>query len=177
MNNHTGTKTKLRTRILCKKCCIVFQNTSKVIRTNCPKCGRVIDGRNRSGQYLKYLKEHPEKAARRFAQMKIWEKIHKKERAAIGRKRLKMTVFNIISNNNPICANCGCDDIRLLEVNHINGGGNRELKSGKNTNVFMWAIYMGRRKTDDLNLLCRVCNALHYLESKYGKTRHRILYQ
>lgn len=64
-----------------------------------------------------------------------------------------------------------------MEVNHKNGGGNKELKSGKHTNVFMWDIYMGRRKTDDLNLLCRVCNSLHYLEMKYGKTRIRVVYQ
>jgi len=35
----------------------------------------------------------------------------------------------------------------------------------------------GRRKTSDLNLLCKVCNALHYLELKYGKTKHRVIYK
>lgn len=28
----------------------------------------------------------------------------------------------------PLCARCGCDDLRLLEANHRDGGGSRELE-------------------------------------------------
>lgn len=173
MNNHTGRKTKLKKRIICRTCFIAFENKSTKIRTNCPCCGKVIDARIRTEWAKKYNKKHPE----RVKGYKQYDKKYKKERGKVCRERVRKVVFNIISNNKSVCANCGCDDLRFLEVNHINGGGNKELQKGKNTNVFMWNIYMGRRKTDDLNLLCKVCNSLHYLGLKYGKTRHRVIYQ
>lgn len=41
------------------------------------------------------------------------------------------------------------------------------------TNIY----HMGRRKIDDLNILCRVCNALHYLQLKYGNIPMRVLWK
>lgn len=173
MNNHTGTKAKLKIRIICRKCFIVFENKLKTQHTKCPKCGRLIDARIRTEWSKLYNQKHPE----RIEKYKEYHKKHSKERGKINRERVKKVVFNLISNNNPICNNCGCDDVRLLEINHIVGGGNKELQNGKRTNVFMWDIYMGRRETMDLNLLCRACNALHYLELKYGKLPMKILWK
>jgi len=173
MNNHIGTKARLKKRIICKNCFRVFINKSKTVKTNCPYCGKVIDARIRTGYAKEYNKRHPE----RIIGMKKYDNEHKKERGKISRERVRKVVFNIASNNNPICSNCGCDDTRLLEINHIKGGGNKELQNGKRTNIFMWDIYMGRRKTDDLNLLCRVCNSLHYLEMKFGKLPMKILWK
>lgn len=172
MNNHTGLKSKLKIRIVCKNCFKVFINKSKKIRIDCPYCGKIIDARIRTNYSKKYNKKHPE----RIIKMKEYDLKYKKERGKISRERIKKVVFNILSNNNPICVNCGCDDNRLLEVNHIHGGGGKELRRGKHTNVFMWDIYMGRRKTDDLNLLCRVCNALDYLKRKYKVTNYKVIY-
>lgn len=63
------------------------------------------------------------------------------------------------------CSRCGCDLIKLLEVNHINGGGGKERAIRRST-MILKDIVRGVRKTDDLNLLCKVCNILHYVESK-----------
>jgi len=68
------------------------------------------------------------------------------------------------------CAMCGCDDTRLLEVNHIKGGGNKEHKNPKVTRNMILLIYNGKRGVEDLNLLCRACNSLDHLERVYGKT-------
>jgi predicted RNA-binding Zn-ribbon protein involved in translation (DUF1610 family) len=171
------TKAKLKSRVICKKCFRLFFNTSKKISITCPNCGDVIDARDRSAYAKRYYEKYPEKAEQRKKKMQEYDTTHKRERGKLMRERVRKVVLNVVSNNNPVCENCGCDDVRLLEVNHKNGGGNKELKFGKNTNAFAWDIYMGRRKTDDLNLLCRVCNALHYLELKYGKTRHIITYK
>jgi predicted RNA-binding Zn-ribbon protein involved in translation (DUF1610 family) len=173
MNNHIGTKAKLKKRIICRNCYIVFENESKRIRTKCPKCGKIIDARIRTEASKVYNQKHPE----RTLNYKRYDKEHKKERGKISRERVRKVVFNIISNNNPKCENCGCDDVRLLEINHKDGGGNKELQNGKRTNVFMWDIYMGRRKTNDLNLLCRPCNALHFLELKFGKIPMKMLWK
>lgn len=70
------------------------------------------------------------------------------------------------------CSNCGCPEIRILEINHKNGGGGKENtrreKSAAYARLgrFYDDITTGRRQTDDLNLLCRVCNAVHYAELK-----------
>lgn len=167
------TKAKLKERIVCKKCFIAFKNTSLKGYAICPKCGRHIEARIRTEQSKIYALKHPE----RIEKCKKYDIEHKRERSKANRELLRKVNFNIISGGEPKCVNCGCDDQRLLEINHINGGGNKELKNGKNTNAFAWNIYMGRRNTSDLNLLCRVCNALHYLEGKYGKTGHIVTFR
>lgn len=65
----------------------------------------------------------------------------------------------------PKCVNCGCMDPRLLEVNHVNGGGRAERK-GKNNNIYE-RITCGKRDTKDLNTMCRVCNQLDHIVRKY----------
>ena len=83
-------------------------------------------------------------------------------------QKKKIQAFNKIKKNKIECVRCGCNDIRLLEVNHKNGGGSQEKKNSKYSNAVLSVIY-GNRKTDDLELLCRPCNHIHYLELKYGK--------
>ena len=69
------------------------------------------------------------------------------------------------------CNRCGCNDLKLLEINHINGGGRQEYKnSTHHGNVhFHRLIVTGRRKINDLELLCRPCNSIHYLELKFKR--------
>jgi hypothetical protein len=92
----------------------------------------------------------------------------------------KKKVLAIISKSaNPFCVSCGCDDMRLLEVNHKNGGGGKEMGKGiaNKSMTFYRDITMLRRKTDDLEVLCRVCNAKHYLELKYGKLPIKVTWE
>lgn len=70
------------------------------------------------------------------------------------------------------CENCGCDDESLIEINHINGGGTKEIRSGYS---YVFAIIKGRRKVDDLNLLCKLCNTLHYIDMKYGREKYEAI--
>lgn len=67
------------------------------------------------------------------------------------------------------CVRCGCNDIRFLEVNHKNGGAWRVNKITKNEiGPRLWnRVRLDKRKTDDLELLCRPCNHIHFLELKY----------
>lgn len=65
------------------------------------------------------------------------------------------------------CARCGVTDHRVLDVNHVNGGGTKEAKrfGGRyRGNKFYCAILDGRRTTTDLNLLCRPCNLIDHVE-------------
>jgi hypothetical protein len=63
-----------------------------------------------------------------------------------------------------ICSNCGCNELDFLEFNHKQGNGCKEFKNDKTP--MMDKILTHGRSTDDLNILCRVCNALDYLMRK-----------
>jgi len=64
--------------------------------------------------------------------------------------------------------NCGCTITDALKMNHSNGGGRKEYHGGSASDRrkdMLFAIMNGTRSTDDLELGCRVCNALHYTET------------
>lgn len=71
------------------------------------------------------------------------------------------------------CVNCGCDDVRCLEINHVKGGGAQERKN-KDYHRLSKEILEGKRK--DVNLLCRLCQGLDYLERKYGRLPFVVTY-
>lgn len=85
----------------------------------------------------------------------------------------------LISKGDPICDSCGCDNVKILEINHKDGGGcqERKLKWGDSNAKFYRAIIKGVRKTDDLNLLCKVCNMLHFVSQKFGLNNYQVTWQ
>lgn len=96
---------------------------------------------------------------------------NKKYNCSFYNKR-KLKALNIVGKGNLICSNCGCKDVRILEINHINGGGYKEYKNIRNkssrTAILTNEIVMGRRTIDDLNILCHVCNHAYFVKLKYG---------
>lgn len=107
------------------------------------------------------------------------QKIYNKKYKELGKKyreERRLKVLNIISEDNPHCVRCGCDDIRLLEINHKNGGGAKETQGGILATKFYNDIRNGKRKTDDLEILCKICNAQHYLELKFGELPYDVFY-
>lgn len=53
------------------------------------------------------------------------------------------------------CSSCGIADIRVLQIDHINGGGHQELLE-KGSNHVTTKIFRG--ETDDYQILCANCN-------------------
>lgn len=92
-----------------------------------------------------------------------------------SRTRQRLRVLEMVGKGILKCSRCGCDVIALLEINHINGGGAQEVKR-KNT-VFYGKILRGDRSLDDLNILCKMCNILHYVELKFGKQHFRLTWE
>lgn len=119
------------------------------------------------------LKKHRERAteATRRWRAKHPEKV-KEQRKQIYEKR-KYRAFEMVSKTGKIeCGTCGCDEIAFLEINHIGGGGCQEHRqSGRIAS--MDRILKGERATNDLNLLCRICNAWEYLATKNEKQAQR----
>ena len=125
-----------------KKCCKNCHNTylTKLRRT--------------SENYRKYERRYKENHRELI-------KVHAKK----CRIKRRQKVLMIVGNGNVMCKRCGNTDIRILEINHINGGGNKEV--GRKSSIFLNNILNGSRSTEDLEILCRPCNSIHGLESKY----------
>lgn len=84
------------------------------------------------------------------------------------RQRIRIEVITRLGSR---CIGCGETDIRVLQVNHKNGGGNAERrKLGKGTEgngqfrIFL-AVLRGDRPINDLDVRCANCNLLFEYES------------
>lgn len=95
-----------------------------------------------------------------------------RQRAYNNRKRKAMELVG-----GAVCVRCGCDELHALEFNHINGGGASEHRENGNKPIVDRVLTL-KRKVDDLEILCRVCNSLDHLERKIPeiKGRYRIEY-
>lgn len=63
------------------------------------------------------------------------------------------------------CVACGIRDVRVLQINHRNGGGTRErLEAGLSGSKLVRDLLNGRRRLDDLDLRCANCNILFEYE-------------
>jgi hypothetical protein len=84
--------------------------------------------------------------------------------------KLRLKALIVVGKNNLKCSNCGCKDVRILEINHMNGNGSQEFKNIYRSNIkkFYTDIINSRRKIDDLNILCRVCNQAHFVKQRFG---------
>lgn len=78
-------------------------------------------------------------------------------------KRLRLRVLEKLGGR---CIYCGCDIPEALEINHKDKERKKQDKSKYgtvNNKSFFFKILNGKRKTDDLELTCRICNAWYYL--------------
>lgn len=137
----------------------------------------VKEWKKKNPEYMKeYRKNNPEFYSEYG---KKWRNKNKEYLTEFKRKyirQLRIDVLNILSDNNPHCIKCGCDDIRLLIINHKKGDGSKEYRGiGKHTN-FLQSIRQGKRTINDLELLCGICHSLYHFELKYGELPYEILY-
>ena len=137
----------------CSACLFAWKPKGDRTTEKCPSCGKRRDVRQRE-----YKPNIPA--------LKAWRKKNPGYATKFSR-RYREIAMKVIGGGKVQCVRCGCNDQRLLEINHKTGGGGKEMK-GK-SHAFYISIARLKRKTDDLELLCRVCNAQHYLEMKYGE--------
>jgi len=120
-----------------------------------------------SERNARFRERHPNNSA---VYSRRWrEKNPEKVRAANLARTLeeKRRAFAIIGSR---CVRCGCDDVRPLETNHVDGGGSAEAREriARGVGGPTWhAVLRGERTTDGLNTLCRLCNALEYVERRF----------
>src|SRR5574341_379582 len=61
------------------------------------------------------------------------------------------------------CAYCGFDDIRALQLDHVNGGGTKEHLALGNCGIYKKAVYDTK---NNYQLLCANCNWIKRYERK-----------
>lgn len=74
------------------------------------------------------------------------------------------------------CANCGCDEFSLLEINHINGGGRVAAKTRQSRQLYR-DIINGKVELNGYNVLCRICNAFHYVRDILNVKGHKVTWR
>ena len=146
----------------CRACGWAWKPTSGFTVEPCPHCGkeknvRVIRQDARSG----------------LQKLIAW----RSGRAGVGddtKRRYRKTALLLIGKGRIVCCRCACDRAELIEINHKNGGGMKELQ-GKST-AFYRNIALLRRPIDDLDLRCKPCNAVHALELLYGPLPFKVVW-
>ena len=76
------------------------------------------------------------------------------------RNKYKEISYEILGG--ALCRNCKIKDIRVLTINHKDGR-TEETANERGYNLYR-AIAKGKRKTDDLEILCANCQIIHEYE-------------
>lgn len=100
-----------------------------------------------------------------------------KQRLARRRAYLNRKIKALRTVGEVKCKRCGCDEVQFLEFNHIEGNGCKEWrKNGRVATMEM--ILSKKRGIEGLEILCRVCNSLDYLErkNKNSSLRYKIIW-
>ncbi|MFA5130684.1 MAG: hypothetical protein WC477_07300 [Patescibacteria group bacterium] len=101
-----------------------------------------------------YQKAHPLESAK-------WNRNNQRRRRLERKKR----IVKIFGNK---CQKCGFEDWRALQVDHINGGGLKEVKSFKHRDNY-YASLEKEVLSGKYQLLCANCNWIKRYEEKEGR--------
>lgn len=88
----------------------------------------------------------------------------------------KLRTLALEALGGPVCINCGCTELKILEINHKNGGGRKEFRT-KNSAQHYRDILSGKSDKDLYEVTCRICNALHYVKDIMGVNGHKVTWK
>lgn len=63
------------------------------------------------------------------------------------------------------CVHCGFDDVRVLEIDHINGGGGKE-REGDKRQYYIHILHALEGGSQDYQCLCANCNRIKVYENR-----------
>ena len=106
-------------------------------------------------EYSKTYDGRPENRARRNARQRKFNRTR------------KLRAMELLGG--AVCPNCGCDDVDFLEINHKRG----RRKADHHGQTMLRAIIKGTVNRKELDVACRLCNALHFLRTKNPEAAKR----
>lgn len=154
---------------------------------NCQECGKEFTTNNHSQIYCNSecrkegMKQYRRDFMRNYWKINPTQNNKNHRQAAKRNKENKTTIFTHYSGNPPKCACCGETEIRFLELDHINGGGNKERKNlfkyyigGKM--FYRWLIQ--NNFPEGYQVLCCNCNNVKRdSKIRFCKVHHPELYE
>lgn len=119
------------------------------------------------GKEVQHLYNIKNKENRRLYRLKNKDKLrnYNKEYS----KRLRSAAIDTLGGK---CVSCGVEDIRVLQIDHINGGGSLERKSREYVgNFYKNVIRSFLNKENKYQILCANCNWIKRSENEETKKR------
>ena len=140
----------------------------------CKKNSNELHRVNNPGKHKQYRQRwHQKNRDRMLMAQKKYREDHPEllERARKKTLELKTTVYNHYSNSNPHCMCPGCcvDNVRVLCLDHINGGGTKHRKEVSRSNASYWRWFIKNNFPDGYRILCHNCNHSYAV---YGECLH-----
>lgn len=138
------------------------------VRGRCQNCGKPFRGFRRGVKFCSvrcanracYRKHRIERAR--------WQREYREQNPALmlerrrqSHYRLRLAAFEKIGGAR--CIRCGETDVRVLQVNHKNGGGAVEFRASSPSQLYR-AIRDGSRSAEDLEVRCSNCNIIYEYE-------------
>lgn len=82
--------------------------------------------------------------------------------------KLRVAIFAILGSR---CVKCGFDDLRALQIDHINGGGSKQRKglAGRDYHRAILDELLGG--SSDYQILCANCNWIKRAENNENRTK------
>jgi hypothetical protein len=87
-------------------------------------------------------------------------------------KRLEKMRAEVRNKYDNKCAHCGFDDVRALQIDHVNGDGHEHRKVVKGTNTFLAEVI--KDTENRFQLLCANCNWIKRVKNQEYKVRREM---
>lgn len=118
-------------------------------------------------RFQDYYRKNREK---RKAESLVYNKLHQyqsqKKYNKTYWKRTRLSIFDILGKK---CVRCGFEDMRALQIDHVNGGGAREQRKYKGAYIYHLRKDV-RVNPSSYQILCANCNWIKKSENNEVKT-------
>jgi len=141
-------------------------------KRNCKRCEEEFEIGKFSNKYNKLCRDCTREYHRTYRKERSQREPEFKEyidrqRRFYMRKRLIVTKEKLLSEFGGRCKKCDIADYRVLQLDHINGGGGKSRKNGefKSTRQFFKEVLSDPGKFQKYQILCANCNWIKRIEN------------
>jgi len=139
----------------------------------CEYCGNQLTGMQikycskKCGSYASKERNLERVKGRQRNWTRNWRSSNRERHAKVWRsrdERIKRKLFLILGQDS--CMKCGFSDKRALQFDHINGGGNKDIKT------LTYYVNHPEEARQKLQVLCANCNRIKVIENKEFAWKH-----
>ena len=101
-----------------------------------------------------------------------YSRTHRKEKEILRRiryRKVKEEIFKLLGSK---CCKCGFSDVRILQIDHVNGNGNKKRKGVWTYKFYKDILNEIISGSKEYQLLCPNCNWIKAVESKVWRRKY-----